>query len=894
MSDQEMQETFLQKVRQGPGYVARAVKGEPWQQEWCEDHEQMLFFTEDYQDSHNIYFSMATYSSRLNTRDADFADYLCSFWADVDRHENSPYKSDEEIEDAINEFLKKTGLPRPTIWHYTGYGIHIYWPLSAAIPRDEWLTIAEKLQALLDTLKVGADPITADASRVLRMPFTRNFRDPDNPVATRLDIRDRELISVDDFTVRLSKAIKLFPPPARTASTRPVSTGLPHTPENVAMVTAMLAFLDPDPADASTGNRHKWMRLIWSIAATGWGDYAYDIARKWSESGDLFDEVDFNGVWDSYDPNRQVGDKGSIGFGTLIYYAREAGYSGPTPQSQSQQTAPKSEGAPIHLVDIGSVDSSFDGWPQPMPLPDGLLPVEELDPTTLPSTISDAIVDISERLNCPIEFVAIPVLTAAGIALGNRIGVLPKRFDDSWEVYAGFWGGIVGSPGSMKTPAQNESFRCLHHLEEQAGAAYAQAIDVYNKDMKVYDKQVKDFKNGKTTVWPKEPSKPPKVRYIVNDVTYQALGEILAENPSGVLALADEMSGLLQSLDTPGQEAARGFFLQGWGGRGNYTFDRITRGTVVLKNYMLALFGGFQPDRIKLYVRAASSGSSQNDGLMQRFQLLVWPDLPEEVNIVDRQPDRAAINKMESAIIQLRSTATAGLAQSHKNSTGASLLHFDDQAQTLFDNWFRKNEIMLREGDLSQAEHSHFAKYRSLVPGLALVFHLLEGHSGDICSSCLDNALRVAAVLKSHAHRVYASVYGLDNEPARTLAKRLLKGDLQSGFTARTVYSKGWYGLSRANVTPALEQLSELGWLREVVPQTGGRPTIQYLINPNISADLLSRPFVGFDGTPPPSFPHEFDEKNEKNRGGVPTKPSKVGSRGPVDISTQTDRTGLQ
>ena len=112
---------------------------------------------------------------------------------------------------------------------------------------------------------------------------------------------------------------------------------------------------------------------------------------------------------------------------------------------------------------------------------------------------------------------------------------------------------------------------------------------------------------------------------------------------------------------------------------------------MVLKNYMLALFGGFQPDRIKLYVRAASSGSSQNDGLMQRFQLLVWPDLPEEVNIVDRQQDRAAINKMESAIIQLRSTATAGLAQSHKNSTGASLLHFDDQAQTLFDNWFRKN-----------------------------------------------------------------------------------------------------------------------------------------------------------------------------------------------------------
>jgi hypothetical protein len=48
-------------------------------------------------------------------------------------------------------------------------------------------------------------------------------------------------------------------------------------------------------------------------------------------------------------------------------------------------------------------------------------------------------------------------------------------------------------------------------------------MESYNKDMKVYEKQLKDFKSGKSTVWPVEPKKPPKVRYIVNDVTYQAL-----------------------------------------------------------------------------------------------------------------------------------------------------------------------------------------------------------------------------------------------------------------------------------------------------------------------------------------------------------------------------------
>jgi hypothetical protein len=561
-------------------------------------------------------------------------------------------------------------------------------------------------------------------------------------------------------------------------------------------------------------DRELWVKT--GLALKALGEVGRGLWLEWSTTSSKFDAGDASRVWDSLNPE-------GIGYKFVFAEAQRQGWINP-----SKNTASNSS----RLDDVGD-------WPQPEPIPDGLLPIKPLDPALLPRVISDAVVDISERLSCPIEFVAAPVLTAAGVAIGNRIGVLPKKFDDSWEVFPGFWGGIVGSPGSMKTPAQNESFRSLYHLEEQAGVAYAQAMDTYNKDMKVYEKQLKDFKSGKSSVWPVEPKKPPKVRYIVNDVTYQALGEILAENPSGVLALADEMSGLLQSLDTPGQEAARGFFLQGWGGRGNYTFDRITRGTVVLKNYMLSLFGGFQPDRIKLYVRAASNGNSQNDGLMQRFQLLVWPDVPDEVRIVDRLPNREAIQRMEAAIIQLRSLATSGLPDAERNSIGSSLLHFDDEAQERFDDWYRKNEEMLRKDDLSQAEHSHFAKYRSLIPGLALVFHLLEGHRGRICSNCLDKALGLSLVLKSHAHRVYASVYGLDNEPARALAKRILKGDLQSGFTARSVYLKGWNGLNKQSVQSALEQLTELGWLREVAITTGGRPLFQYLINPKVSADLL-------------------------------------------------------
>jgi hypothetical protein len=64
-----------------------------------------------------------------------------------------------------------------------------------------------------------------------------------------------------------------------------------------------------------------------------------------------------------------------------------------------------------------------------------------------------------------------------------------------------------------------------------------------------------------------EPIEPAERRYITNDTTYEKLGEILAQNPNGVLAHRDELVSLLKTLDREEFAAARGFFLTAWGGK---------------------------------------------------------------------------------------------------------------------------------------------------------------------------------------------------------------------------------------------------------------------------------------------------------------------------------------
>jgi hypothetical protein len=339
---------------------------------------------------------------------------------------------------------------------------------------------------------------------------------------------------------------------------------------------------------------------------------------------------------------------------------------------------------------------------------------------------------------------------------------------------------------------------------------------------------------------PTAPVEPKRSRLVVNDTTYQALGVILENNPAGVLVIGDELSGLLQSLDTAGQEAARGFWLSGWSGTQGYSFDRIGRGTIILPRYCISVFGGFQPDRIKGYVRQAQSGSSGNDGLLQQFQLLVWPDPLSSIKLVDRLPDKEAMNRYNHAVLRLRNLSQSDLPSARVNSHQSLLLHFEKDAQELHDRWCLKNEMLIASGKLDASRQSHFAKYRSMVPALALIFHLLDEHLGPVCQDCLIKAIKFSAVLKKHADRIYASAAGYDHASTRTLAGHLLEGHLPDGFTCRELVIKGWAGLGDSTrAQAAIDTLLDYNWLFAETVRGPHRTSVRYYLNPLATADLL-------------------------------------------------------
>jgi hypothetical protein len=160
---------------------------------------------------------------------------------------------------------------------------------------------------------------------------------------------------------------------------------------------------------------------------------------------------------------------------------------------------------------------------------------------------------------------------------------------------------------------------------------------------------------------------------------------------------------------------------------------------------------------------------------------------------------------------------------------------FSDDAQDLFDGWRNELELKLRSGADHPALVAHLAKYRKLMPALALLFELADRSSGSQnFEVSFEHAQQAAAwcdYLESHARRIYSCIVTPRVNSARELARRIKEGDLHAEFTCRDVYRKGWTGLDTSEATKqAVEVLEDANWIRPVA----GSKSALYEVNPAV------------------------------------------------------------
>jgi putative DNA primase/helicase len=488
-----------------------------------------------------------------------------------------------------------------------------------------------------------------------------------------------------------------------------------------------------------------------------------------------------------------------------------------------------------------------DQWPVPQPLPGELPPVEPFDPELLPESLRHLVVDISERMQVPMDFPAAALVLCLAGAVNRRATIQPKVKDTSWIVVPNLWGGIVAAPGFLKSPLIQSVTLPLQRIETLWRNEYQAAQESFNEEQEEAELRKaawkEEFKKAakKGEAPPIRPDDtlraPTRKRLIVNDATFEAMHETMSENPAGILVIRDELTGWWSQLDRLGREGERAFCLQAWNGDTGHTIDRIGRGTIHVEACCMSMLGGIQPGRLRSYLADAIQDNPNNDGLIQRFQVLVWPDPSPEWAYVDRMPKAEAISQVARVFEKLVTL----------DPEYPLRIRFAQDAQALFVHWLAKLEAEIRGGELHPALTSHLAKYRSLMPSLALLFALFEGaaRSQEPENVALSFARQAAAwceYLRSHAERVYAGTVSPQVKAARDLAEKIKRRKVgaEGVFSLRDVYNAGWSGLdSPESAKAAIAVLEDAGWVRDITEPpgpSGGRPSLRYQINPRIWA----------------------------------------------------------
>ncbi|WP_034384878.1 YfjI family protein [Deinococcus sp. YIM 77859] len=718
---------------------------------------------------------------------------------------------------------------------YSGHGLQVYWARPARSTLEDTERYNRALVAEYGP-EYGADTKTVDAQRIFRVPGGRNLKNPARPLPVEVWYIDAGAVTPRESLEALAQAHAPRPaPPPPPRLKRPT----PAPPEQGDVIQAFNA-------------RYDIHEMLTRYGYTRDGD-RYTRPGEDASGRDVKLLENARGVLCSYhhssnDPLADTPDAAHLQepFDLYRLYEHSGDYRAAVKAAAEELGLSPVDGEGIRVGPRQAAPALE--WGPRQPLPPKLPPVPTMPPEMLPPALRGWLVDAAELACVPLEGMAAPAVVGLSGLIGRSVRIDPEGLGD-WIVTPNLWGGVVLRPSALKSMQLDRALEPLQALENRARDEFRDGeIDreLRLESLKAQEEQIKKAARTKGGSLDLDALRklreelreaaPVATRYVVNNVTYEKLGELLGENPRGLTMVRDELAGWIDHMSREENAEARGFFLTSWNGDGSYDFDRIGRGTVRVDHLCLAVVGMIQPGPMQQFLRRSRAGTAGDVGLLQRFQLLIYPDgMPKWVRRGHPADPQA----------KARAFAVYEALDTLRRSAEPVTLTFTDEAQAVFREWRDTLENRLRGGELvdSPAFESHLGKYRSLVPSLALIFHLVEvaqAHPDPatlppVSIDALELALNWAEFLELHARKVYAVEVGGFHAPAYALVDKIKAGAVRDGDRLYALRRKEWAGLKDEELGLALSALTEWGWVQVEVVETGGRPAEVLRLHPELT-----------------------------------------------------------
>lgn len=452
----------------------------------------------------------------------------------------------------------------------------------------------------------------------------------------------------------------------------------------------------------------------------------------------------------------------------------------------------------------------------------------------LPEPLRDFVTEAAGSIGCDEASVALPLLAAAGAAIGTtaRLALKPD-----WLVPPILWPVVVGESGTAKSPALAAVTEHVQRHEKEFRDQYHLEVDDYETAKATYEKAFSAWqKSKKEDEPPARPQYPVAQRAVVVDPTVEALANVLADNPRGVLLARDELSGWFGSMDRYASGKGGGdeaFWLSAYDGR-PHSVDRRTgnRTSIYLESAAVWLTGCIPP----AVLRRSVGTERRESGLLARLLVAAPPPRPQlwsETSIDVLTKDR--LGNVLDGLYRLASTTDA------LGNACPRLIRLSREAKDVFVPWHDEHskQTIGHVGDLAAA----WSKLKEVAARLALILHEVEVVAGlhdqpdEVSVATIKSAIRLVEWHKAETVRVYQRLAETDEQTATCQHNERLVAFVErrgGSVTARDVVAGCRHVGTAEEAEAALKRLVDAGlgsWQSKPAGPAGGRPTRSFVLS---------------------------------------------------------------
>jgi hypothetical protein len=480
---------------------------------------------------------------------------------------------------------------------------------------------------------------------------------------------------------------------------------------------------------------------------------------------------------------------------------------------------------------------------------------------TLPSPLADLVSEGAAAIGCDPSYIALTALSVTGSAVGNTRTIELKR---GWREPSVVWTSIVGESGTHKSPAQDLALEPLRRRDEEAQREHEEDLKLWRAEKLRHEVQLATWRReGGMGEPPAEPERPAARRYIVVDVTTEAVAKLLADNPRGLLLTRDELAGWLRSFDAyrGGLGGDTAFYLATHGAR-PHTVDRKggDHRTIFVPRAALSICGAVQPGTLAQCIGREHA----EDGLLARLLLAHPPrTVAKWTTATVAQTTRERYAQAISALLDLE------LLTDEEGLPAPQALVLEEDALAEWVAFY--DSFAERQANSVGDEAAALAKLTGYAARFALLHRLVRDPTAStVDAEAIHAAARLAGWFADEVLRVYAV---LVESPEDATRRRLVEwiASQEGPVTARDLSHGPREYRGAQTAKEALEALVTAGlgtWEEKPPGPRGGRPTREFVLRQDAEQETNPSPPETLSPTDTPAGTGTETSKSSLESGG--------------------------